>query len=527
MNQLSKQHFEQFPQRFSPRQNYSSNKSYLHEETAYARTTVSNEDCNRFYDNTIQAKDFFKVIPKSTTDSESVIKIARKKIVEYSPEEHFNLKPYYGHLNQMDYSHTSKTTPSKMTTRLNLKPLNFNYKQMEHQKINPNYLQPMFKYESNNQMDQNYSGNGMSQNIIYSEPPQVLSEYFQKYSNEGNHPSNPSIDFREVRSQHEPNYMHYENDVGAIANKQHFYSQITKTQKDDSNQKSDEKVIYAKLIELFVTMNSIRKAHIKSFQKSLETLLKSLNLKNLRIKYLDEFMIKFLTNEPIDSEDIESLTKTEKVLFLAFLVKKRYHHIDSFSFSPENLHFYARKKTRKRNEQEYKIILKKAFNSMINSHNQENNIFSNSKTHFYEEYFGEFAKEHQLSIDDLQLENLFNEIKKDPFKKRKSKKNYAQILRTSKTFLSKLSEYLNNRFSVGPKVVGSGIDAMKEIEKKVPDLINKWKVTLMMFEEDSSNERKYANFLVKLFANKKIKLPWSLNEVERAVVSVKTLLQIN
>ena len=533
MSNLSNQHLEQFPQFNDPGL---SDKSYLHENTSsYARTTISSEDCNRFYDNYMQVNDFFKIIPKSTNDSESTIKISRNKKFEYSSKEHFNLKPYHEHLNQINFTNTQKTVPFKMTARLNLKPHPHNYKNMNRQ----NYLEPMFNnYERSNQI-KNYPGDIVSQNaryskqpsqnVRYSKPSQVVSKYFHKYRNEGNHASNSSIEYREARNQYEPNYMHYENNKTTIANNNDhlIYSQITKIQLDDSNQKSDENEIYAKLIELFVTINSISKAHVFSFQKKLETLLKSLNFKDLRIKYLDEFIIKFLINGAMDNEDIESLTKTEKVLFLAFLVKKRYHHIDSFSFSPENLMFYGRKKTMKRNEQEYKIILKKAFNSMINSHNQENNIFNNSKTHFYKKYFGEFAEEHNLSIDDLQLENLFNEKKTTFFKKRKSKKNYAQILRTSTNFLSKLSEYLNNRFSVGSKINGSGIDAMKEIEKKVPNLINKWKVTLLMYEEDSSNEQKFTNFFLNLFANRKIKLPWSLNEVERAVVSVKTLLQIN
>ena len=211
---------------------------------------------------------------------------------------------------------------------------------------------------------------------------------------------------------------------------------------------------------------------------------------------------------------------------MAFLVKKKFFDVDCFEFTPESISFFQSRMTSKRNEQEYKIVLKKAFKTMINAFNQERGFYDSSKRHFYQEYFGDFAKVQAIPLEDLELENLFNEKGKAKKKKRKSKKNYAQILKTSPAFLKLLSEYLDNKFAVGVKMTGSKNDAIREIKKKVPDLVNKWK-TRMLLEEDNPPHIQMSEFFGKFFVNKKVKLPWSVHEISRAVKSVKHLLQIN
>ena len=281
-----------------------------------------------------------------------------------------------------------------------------------------------------------------------------------------------------------------------------------------------------KIMQLFLKMDSIRKKEIAVYKKKLIPHFEKLNLMSHRMKTLQSFMEKFLMNERIDQNDIDALNVAEKLVFMAFLVKKKYFDVDCFEFKPEVILFFQDRITMKRNEQEYKIVLKKAFKTMINAFNQESGFYDSSKRHFYKEFFGDFATSQSIPLEDLELENLFNEKGKKKAKKRKSKKNYAQILRTSPRFLKKLSEYLDDRFLIGPKRTGSKCDAVREIKKKVPDLINKWK-TRMLMEEDNPPRVQMAEFFAKFFTNKKVKLPWSVNEIKRAVKSVKHLLQIN
>ena len=287
-----------------------------------------------------------------------------------------------------------------------------------------------------------------------------------------------------------------------------------------------ESEILKKVMQIFLKMDSTRKKEIAIYKKKLIPLFEKLQLTSHRMKTLQEFMEKFLMNEPILPEDLERLNVAEKLVFMAFLVKKKYFDVDCFDFKSETLRFFQERNTMKRNEQEYKIVLKKAFKTMINAFNQERGFYDSSKRHFYKEFFGEFARSQSIPLEDLELENLFNEKGTKKPKKRKSKKNYAQILRTSPRFLERLSEYLDNKFMVGPKQTGSKFDAIREIKKKVPDLINKWK-TRMLMEEDNPPHIQMAEFFCKFFTNKKVKLPWSVNEINRAVKSVKQLLQIN
>jgi hypothetical protein len=287
-----------------------------------------------------------------------------------------------------------------------------------------------------------------------------------------------------------------------------------------------EKELLKKVMQIFLKMDTIKKKEIGIYKNKLISLFKKLNIESHRMKSLQKFLEKFLMEEKINQEDVNALNIAEKVIFMAFLVKKKYFDVDCFDFNAENISFFQDRITVKRNEQEYKIILKKAFKTMINAFNQENGFYDSSKRHFYKQYFGEFANSQSIPLEDLELENLFNEKGKKKIKKRKSKKNYAQILRTSPKFLDRLSEYLDNKFKSGPKLTGSKYDAIREIKKKVPDLINKWKTRILM-EEDNPPHIQMAEFLGKFFTNKKVKLPWSVHEIKRAVKSVKHLLQIN
>jgi hypothetical protein len=361
-------------------------------------------------------------------------------------------------------------------------------------------------YSDKNSIDFSPSSNN-GQAVLY-------NNYYPRY--QVNHMVNPvNFGFGNKSPNFNKNYLFY---------KQH---QMMPKQINKLNPEVERECL-KKIMQIFLKMDSIKKKEVAIYKNKLIPLFAKLQIKSHRMRTLQNFLEKFLMEEKITDNDINELNIVEKIIFMAFLVKKKYFDVDCFDFKSENLEFFQKRITVKRNEQEYKIILKKAFKTMINAFNQEKGFYDSSKKHFYKEYFGDFADSQSIPLEDLELENLFNEKGKKKLKKRKSKKNYAQILRTSPNFLKRLSEYLDNKFQVGPKITGSRQDAIREIRKKVPDLINKWKTRILLEEEDNiPTHVQIVEFLGKFFTNKKVKLPWSVHEIKRAVKSVKQLLQIN
>lgn len=275
---------------------------------------------------------------------------------------------------------------------------------------------------------------------------------------------------------------------------------------------------------LFMKLDRAKKAGAAKMRKELIHKLRVGGLDRIVLKNLEPVLLKFLLAEPVDKSDVDSLRVCERILLGAYLVKKKYLDVDTLQMTGESINWFEKRATVKRNEQEYKIILKKAFRALISQFNQNELKFDGDKAHFYKHHLGEFALANNLELSSLYLEALFNEKGSRNPSKRKSKKNYAQILRTSPSLMADIKKYLDNKFEMGTRATGSRRDAEKEIKRKVPDLLNKWKSQL--FTQENSPSEQMADFLIKFFTNKKVKLPWSVNEVDRAVVAVKNLLQM-
>ena len=275
---------------------------------------------------------------------------------------------------------------------------------------------------------------------------------------------------------------------------------------------------------VFMKLDRAKKPAAAKMKKELVSKLRHVGLDRIVLKNLEPVLLKFLMGEKIDNSDLQNLRVCERVLLAAYLVKKKYLDVDTLQMTAESINWFEKRATVKRNEQEYKIILKKAFRALISQFNQNQLKFDGDKSHFYEHHLGEFARINNLDLPSLYLEALFNEKGSKAPSKRKSKKNYAQILRTSPSLMRDIKMYLDNRFQLGTRATGSRRDAEKEIKRKVPDLLNKWKSQL--FTQETSAAEQMADFLIKFFTNKKVKLPWSVNEVERAVSAVKNLLQM-
>jgi hypothetical protein len=298
--------------------------------------------------------------------------------------------------------------------------------------------------------------------------------------------------------------------------KNFFYLQKS----NESKNKKLSSIDLNSLLNIFIKIDSLKanKNNDEVLIKITEILQKA-DFSVKKLFSIETFLLKFLKGEEISNDMIEQLNDLEKILVTAFLVKKKYIDVDFLEFNTKSIKFLQERGCRKRTEQEYKTVLKKAFKQMISIFNQKNLIFDSKKTHFYKHYFGEILDRLNIPIENIELEYLFNE-RKNKSTKRKSKKNYAQILKTSSKFMNDLNDYLNNSFKFNEHNYGSLDDAKKDIENKVPDIVMKWKKEMIEAEDLTS----LSKLLLKFFTNKKIKLPWSYKEISKAIGSVKNLL---
>ena len=241
------------------------------------------------------------------------------------------------------------------------------------------------------------------------------------------------------------------------------------------------------------------------------------NLKNL--------LSRFMKGEELKDRDLK-LSNLEIVLFCLFLVKKRYLDLETLQWNVESLTKLQSREMLKRSEQNYKVILKRAFRTLIASFNAEHAVIDGSDTLFYSHFFGAVSKAHDIELENFKPQKIFNEIRAPArtrrFQKRKSKKEFASLLKRSPAFMSRLMGYLRDDLKVSGHTEGILQDCMKELDRKLPLMIFNWQKRLGSgpdFKED------LISFLTKTLVNDKVKLPWSTFEVQNGVKSVVRLFQ--
>lgn len=266
----------------------------------------------------------------------------------------------------------------------------------------------------------------------------------------------------------------------------------------------------------------------KNKNKLINELFKCLKPIDLKLTHLVGFknlLYKFMKNEDIVDEDLD-ITSFEIILFCLFLVKKRYLDLEAIEWTAESLNSFKNQEMLKRSEQNYKVILKRAFKTLIACFNTENSILGGSENDFYEHYFREIADKFQIDIENFKPQKIFNELKSESDapkdNKRKSKKEFARILKKSSKFMQVLIQYLNDELLVCGKTEGIFKDCMKELDRKLPLMIFNWQKKLGI-DEDFKSE--FINFLANTLMNDKVKLPWSANEVTKGVTSVLRLFR--
>jgi hypothetical protein len=260
-------------------------------------------------------------------------------------------------------------------------------------------------------------------------------------------------------------------------------------------------------------------------KKDLEECLKDVDIKMNHLIGLKNLLSKFMKEEQITTSDMD-LSNLEILLFCLFLVKKRYLDLEALQWTPKCLNQFREQEMLKRSEQNYKVVLKRAFKTLISTFNAENSVLGGNENEFYEHYFGKVSKEFGISIDSFKPQQIFNEIKSTKktkkFEKRKSKKEFASMLKKSTEFMNLLQRYLEDDLILNGKNEGIFRDCMKELDRKLPLMIFNWQKRLGS-EHDFKNE--FIKFLVETLVNDKVKLPWSASEVRRGVSSVLRLFR--
>ena len=260
-------------------------------------------------------------------------------------------------------------------------------------------------------------------------------------------------------------------------------------------------------------------------RKDIQTCLEDVDIEMNHLIGLKNLLSKFMKEEPITEKDM-NLSNLEVLLFCLFLVKKRYLDLEALSWTPECLNQFRNQEMLKRSEQNYKVVLKRAFKTLISTFNAENSILGGNENEFYEFYFGEVSKEFGISLDSFKPQQIFNEIKSrkqtKKFEKRKSKKEFASMLKKSAGFMDLLQRYLKDDLTINNKKEGIFIDCMKELDRKLPLMIFNWQKRL---GNENNFKNEFIKFLVETLVNDKVKLPWSASEVRRGVSSVLRLFR--
>lgn len=283
---------------------------------------------------------------------------------------------------------------------------------------------------------------------------------------------------------------------------------------------------YQKVLQAMLEMYQMRlhAGRLQQERAKFEFTLSQLNLRLSNLGGFQNLLTKFLQGEVIRAEDLR-LSDLEVVLFLLFLVKKKFRTLDNLEWNCESLNELRAAGVNKRSEQNYKIILKRFFKKVILDFNRRRRLNLKDDFEFYRFHFAEISEKLSHDWRKLRFETVFNE-KRVCFSveyQRQSKKLFARILKRSEPFMNLLEKYLTSRLEIDGKTHGIVVDYMPILKKKIFQLIGKWAES---FKKKGRNlEERVAEFVLDKMRNNKVKLPWSLVEIEQGVSNVRRLFQ--
>lgn len=261
-----------------------------------------------------------------------------------------------------------------------------------------------------------------------------------------------------------------------------------------------------------------------SDKAQLEKALEALTLEPSDFKGFRNLLSKFLQGLPLCAADLR-VSDLETVLFLLFLVKKKFRQLGSLAWSCESLTALRAGGVNKRSEQNYKIILKRFFKKVIGDFNRRRGLDAKDDFEFYKAHFAAASRRLGHDWRKLRFETVFNERRVcfSQEYRRQSKKIFARILKRSAAFMRLLNEYLADRLRLEGKTHGIVVDYLPTLRKKVLQLSRKWAGS---FCARRGNLRaRLARFVVDNLRNNKVKLPWSMVEIRQGIANVRRLFQ--
>jgi hypothetical protein len=377
------------------------------------------------------------------------------------------------------------------------------------------------------------SGNTNTENLIFQIPKLTISNHNNFYSNSHFKPKQDSGFFKKSQFLSGANYKDISESSFMSSLKRPFnevqnslFEKVSQYEEPKSDKGHAAKHIYSimKNMSKIIYDRTLRRDK-KRLRRDIESCLAEVDIQMSHLINLKNLLSKFMKEEPITSEDMK-LSNLEIILFCLFLVKKRFLDLEALRWTPECLNQFRNQEMLKRSEQNYKVVLKRAFKTLISTFNTENSILGANEEEFYKHYFEKVSKEFGIPIDSFKPQKIFNEIKSTKkngkLEKRKSKKEFASMLKKSTEFMNLLQNYLNDDLVIGGKEEGIFRDCMKELDRKLPLMIFNWQKRL---GNEKNFRDEFVQFLVETLVNDKVKLPWSASEVRRGVSSVLRLFR--
>ena len=241
----------------------------------------------------------------------------------------------------------------------------------------------------------------------------------------------------------------------------------------------------------------------------------NVTLKCSKLEQLANLLNKFLLGYLITNSDL-LLSDMEVVIFCLFLSKKKYKIDPKFLWNEISMNQLRSQKVAKRNEQNYKLVLKPFLKKMIREFNRQNDLPINQENGFYKFHFESTCNELNLDWRDLKFQSIFNETRREDFSIRRirSKKLFANIISKNQKIMKDLEDYINNQLDIRSYIHGVRYDNSVIIEKKLKKVMEKWSREL---SSDVGIKLRLEDFVLGNLGNSKMKLPWGMAEVYHAV----------
>ena len=274
--------------------------------------------------------------------------------------------------------------------------------------------------------------------------------------------------------------------------------------------------------------------------------------KRERVKNFDEAKLAFehlwvvlkrvLWNQEISQEQLDRLSKRDRKITRAVLLKKKLIAKKSeIQFSASVFNQITRRTGQKRNEENLKCIFKYTQKFLRTQFRRNNVDFRYRKADvnlkqknlidlgFYTHYFGRIADEHDWPISKFFHPKVFsggkaNKSLEDHEQRPKTiNREYIDNLRKSDAFMRDMTRFLNNEYELGGRTTGI-INQYKQIsEEKMVQKLHQWYQLIQEHGETAGLDR----ILKDLGQNDKCKLPWSLKEIGQAVKDTCTQFSID